>query len=920
MVILKRALFGLSSLAFLYPALLQSQTVNSIVNLGSVAVGAASASTTVTAPLGSTFSLSYGTEFVLTPAVCASTCSVSVTFNPAYPGVRRGAVLATTGGAPSSLTPLVGIGTAPQLSLSPGLITTVASATNGLLATAKFFGVAARDSNQIYVADSNNHEVFLTDRRTGQVTLVAGNSTAGFSGDGGAATSAQLNQPSGLAIDSAGDLLIADTNNHRIRKVSIATGVISTVAGNGSAGFSGDNGAAVSASLNSPGAIAVDFSGNILISDTNNNRIRQVTLSSGVITTIAGNGASGFSGDGGAAVSAQLSFPIGIAVDASSNIYVADVLNNAVRKISAGVITTFAGQGGVPGFSGDGGVATSALLNFPYGVAVDGAGDLYICDGRNNVIRKVSGDASHTISTIAGSSTIGYLGDGGSALAARLYSPSYLAADNLGNLLFIDSGNNAIRSVTATAAPVTFTSASPNPTLVVSNTGNATLTINAPTFSSNFSGTGCPSTLLSGQSCTEVVTFSPTVNGPTTGTISVTSNSLNASSAASSIYLSQSNGLYFVPVTPCRVVDTRNAGTFQAGVLNGHTTRTLAIRNSTNCPGTIPTADDVRAYALNVTVVPRKILDFLTVAPSITGTPTFSTLNSRDGRTKANAAIVPANLSTNDRSIDVFSTDDVDVILDVFGYYVPTAALAYYPLPPCRIADTRSGNGGILNAAETRNFPIASVCSVPTTAQAFALNFTALPPGSTPNTGASAPLPFLTAWPAGQTQPVVSTLNATTGAVTANAAIIPSGSSGNISVYVQSATHLIIDVSGYYAPAGVGGLALYNTTPCRAYDSRVSSPGAPINGAFSTDVRTPCNLPAVAQSIVLNATVVPPSSLLYLTLWAHGSAQPLQSTLNAFDAAVTSNLAVVPTVDGLVSSFGPAPTDIIYDVFGYFAP
>jgi hypothetical protein len=205
---------------------------------------------------------------------------------------------------------------------------------------------------------------------------------------------------------------------------------------------------------------------------------------------------------------------------------------------------------------------------------------------------------------------------------------------------------------------------------------------------------------------------------------------------------------------------------------------------------------------------------------------------------------------------------------------------------------------------------------LPNSAQAYALNFTAVPKSSR--------LAYLTVWPTGQAQPIVSTLNATTGAVTANAAIVPVGSNGQVSVYSTDPIDLIIDVSGYYAPPASSGLALYNITPCRAYDSRGSNlQGAPLNGASFRDATGgACSgrIPGTAQNIVMNATVVPAASLSYLTLWAHGAAQPLQSTLNAYDSAVTSNMAVVPTIDGNVAYFVTAPTGLIYDVFGYFAP
>ena len=229
------------------------------------------------------------------------------------------------------------------------------------------------------------------------MTLVAGNGTPGCSGDNGPATSAQLDYPSGVAVDSAGNLYIADTYNHRIRKVS--NGVITTVAGNGTAGFSGDNGPATSAQLNYPAGVAVDSAGNLYIADTYNQPHPQ-GLERGDHHR-GGKRDVGFSGDNGPATSAELNYPDGVAVDSAGNLYIADTCNNRIRKVSNGVITTVAGNG-TPGFSGDNGPATSAQLNYPDGVAVDSAGNLYIADTGNNRIRKVS---NGVITTVAGNGT-----------------------------------------------------------------------------------------------------------------------------------------------------------------------------------------------------------------------------------------------------------------------------------------------------------------------------------------------------------------------------------------------------------------------------------------------------------------------------------------------------------------------------------
>ncbi len=298
-------------------------------------------------------------------------------------------------------------------------------------------GVAVDLAGNLYIADSSNNRIRKVS--SGTITTVAGNGTQGFSGDGGPATSASLYYPTGVVVDSAGNLYIADSSNNRIRKVS--SGTITTVAGNGTQGFSGDGGPATSASLYYPDGVAVDLAGNLYIADSSNNRIRKV--SSGTITTVAGNGTQGFSGDGGPATSASLYYPDGVSVDSAGNLYIADTRNCRIRKVSGGTITTFAGNENW-GFSGDGGPAASAWLYDPHGVAVDSAGNLYIADTSNNRIRKVSGG---TITTVAGNGAYRFSGDGGAATSASLNLPYGVAVDSAGNLYIADFGNNRIRQV-----------------------------------------------------------------------------------------------------------------------------------------------------------------------------------------------------------------------------------------------------------------------------------------------------------------------------------------------------------------------------------------------------------------------------------------------------------------------------------------
>ncbi|MHB8514405.1 MAG: NHL repeat-containing protein [Dehalococcoidia bacterium] len=284
----------------------------------------------------------------------------------------------------------------------------------------------------------------------GTIATFAGNGTAAFSGDGGPATSASLYLPSGVAVDSAGNLYIADQYNCRVRKV--AGGIISTVAGNGACAYGGDGGPATSASLNQPYGVAVDSAGNLYIADTINCRVRKVAA--GIISTVAGNGAvksdghctSG--GDGGPATSASLDEPTGIAVDSAGDLYIGDSCH--VRKVAGGIISTIAGVGtGLPngcGYSGDGGPATSAWLFGPEGVAVDSAGDLYIADSGNCRVRKVAGGV---ISTVAGKGACKYgdYGDGGPATSTSLRFPSSVAVDSAGNLYIADNLNCLVRKV-----------------------------------------------------------------------------------------------------------------------------------------------------------------------------------------------------------------------------------------------------------------------------------------------------------------------------------------------------------------------------------------------------------------------------------------------------------------------------------------
>jgi trimeric autotransporter adhesin len=312
-------------------------------------------------------------------------------------------------------------------------------------------GVAVDASGNIFIADPSANTIRKVDASHGIIQTVAGtflgfnvSDPTPYSGDGGAATDAHLNAPFTCTVDASGELLISDVANNVLRKV--VQGVISTIAGSQQTGYYGDGGPAIDAALFVPSGIAVDGAGNIFFSDSQNNVVRMISTSTGIISTVAGLGPNdaGFSGDNGQARTARLDHPQGLAIDANGKLYIADSGNNRIRMISNGVITTVAGTGG-EGYSGDGGGAVNGTFLSIKAIAVDAEGNLYIADAGNNAIRKVN--LSGELSTIAGTGTRGYSGDGGPATSAQLSNPWGVAVDKDGNVYIADSDNFVIRVV-----------------------------------------------------------------------------------------------------------------------------------------------------------------------------------------------------------------------------------------------------------------------------------------------------------------------------------------------------------------------------------------------------------------------------------------------------------------------------------------
>lgn len=358
----------------------------------------------------------------------------------------------------------------------------------------------------LYIADRDNHRIRRVDPLTRTITTLAGNGKQGFAGDGGPAEQASLAFPSSLALDSAGNLFIADTQNNRIRRVDAVSSIITTVAGNGIANFEGDGGPATQAGLDGPQGVAVDRQGNIYIADTGRfdmagtNRVRRVDAQ-GVITTVAGSGAFGSEGDGGPATNASLTLPRGVASSLSGDFFIADTDNNRVRRVDTqGVITTVAGTG-LLGYTGDGVAAVTSALGSPISLVVDAAGNLFIADRDNNRVRRV--DTQGVITTVAGNGRPGSQGDLGPAAAASLNSPYGVALDEAGNLFIADSANNRVRMVLAA------TSHSDSPRILEALYKNNRLTISGSGF--GFAGAAVSingrdiTTRVTGQSGVEIV-------------------------------------------------------------------------------------------------------------------------------------------------------------------------------------------------------------------------------------------------------------------------------------------------------------------------------------------------------------------------------------------------------------------------------
>jgi large repetitive protein len=484
-------------------------------------------------------------------------CSVNVVFEPKHPGQRMGAVvISSTNSIVIGTALLSGLAIGPLPVLAPGRIDTVAGdadwiyQSDGRPATGSPIflpkGVVTDATGNLYISDSENNRIRRVDAVTGLISTIGGTGSPGYQGDGVPATLTEVDTPAGLLLDGAGNLYIADSGNHIVRRIDAFTGIITTVAGTpGVQGLAGDGGLATDARLSFPENLAFDAAGDLLIADTGNNVVREVDAVTGLIRTIAGTGTAGFNGDNQLATTAQLSRPWSIAVSLDGSIYIADLANNLVRRVSPlGIITTAAGSA-TRGFSGDGGLATAATLSQPAALAFDPAGDLYIADSDNNRIREVNATTG-LIETICGTTNEAFQGDGAPANFATLYGPYALFLDSSGNLFVADMFHNRIRRINALATILQYATikvgkvSGPQP-VAIANEGNADLLLTPPTLlnaATDIASTTCAAAadIPSAAGCIVGAEFAPTVTGdPVLGSITVNS---TASSTAPVIDLS----------------------------------------------------------------------------------------------------------------------------------------------------------------------------------------------------------------------------------------------------------------------------------------------------------------------------------------------------------------------------------------------
>ncbi len=783
------------------------------------------------------------------------------------------------------------------------------------------YDVVSDAQGNLYVADYLNCVVRKI-TPTGTISTVAGNGMCGNSGIGGPATAASISNPAGLAVDGNGNLYIADRNNCRVLVVP-PNGTIGVKAGNGVCGYSGDGGPAVNASLTQVEGLAVDSAGDLFIADANNCVVREVNTV-GDIYTVAGDGVCGFGGDGGPADSASLLGPEGVTFNAATEtLYVADTGNCVVRAVHNGLISTVAGVPGQCGYGGDGGPATGAQLNEPFGLAIDSAGNLLVADTLNCAIRSIS--PAGTITTSAGTpGTCGFAGDNGPPTQAVMNEPFGVGVNAAGDIFVADTLNNRVREY-GLAPPIPLvTSVSPASGGV---SGGSQVTIRGlnllGTTAVDFGGT--PAAAINVVSDVEIVATVPA--GPSGGgRVDVTVKTPAGTSPTGPYdgYLYVSAGPYH-PLTPTRIADTRpgsglaNQGeTLQAGG---------SVDVQVASAGGVPATGAV-AVVVNLTVTDTTSTGYVTAYPTGVARPLASAVNFTAGLTVAN--LVEVALGENGRITVYNSAGSTNVIVDVEGWVgagLPGSGL-FEPLPPARIADTRPGSGEpdagkTLGPRQAINVQVAGAGGVPASGVAsVVLNVTAT--GTTSGsfltvwpTGSNQPLASNLNWSATSTVPNRVIVQLGFGGM-----ISIYNNAGNADV--------IVDVGGWFTNGSnsqATGRQFLPASPVRVEDTRSGSgePGAGSalgpGGTLPVQVSGVDGVPASGvAAVVLNVTVTSTTSNGYLTAFPDGEARPVASDLNWTAGNTVANCVVVKLGTGgrvdLYNSSGS--TDVIVDVVGWY--
>ncbi|MCU1397365.1 MAG: repeat containing protein [Acidimicrobiales bacterium] len=754
---------------------------------------------------------------------------------------------------------------APHVTTTSGGDNAVKYAGNGAAATAALLGapsdVITLSNGDIVFSDRQANVLRRISAANGTISILAGTGHAGFSGDGGPATAAQLSSPGGLAVDGNDSIYAADVQNARVRKID-ANGIISTIVGTGSFSHSGDGGPATAASLQWMSGIVMTSTGDLLVVE-NGTRVRKIDNTTGIITTIAGTGINGAAGDNGPAASASFSYAIAVAVDAADDIYVLDVNARNVRRIDAvsGVITTIAGTGGY-GSAGDGGPALAATFTHPVDLVVDGAGNIFIADDTGQTVRRIDA-ATKKISTLAGTGVGGFGGDNGPGPAARVLYPSGVNVDRFGNVLLADSGNQRIRKIDTVAVPFV----PPTPPVPV-----ALPPVTVP-----------PATVPPADP--------PPVTVPAT------------------IPVVDPVVPHFQPVQPERLLDTRSGIGAPAQPVGAGSTLVLQVTGA----GSTKVPADANAVVLNITATDATADGFVTAWPCGQPQPATSSLNVTAGLTGPNLTITKVG---DNGTICLFSQRSLDLIADLDGWF--PAGSAYTPVQPERLLDTRDGTrapaqpliGGDMLVLHVTG---AGTTNVPADATAAVLNITA--------TNASA-AGYVTVWPCGQPRPTASNINIAAGRTVPNLTITKLGEGGTICLFSQHTLDLVADIDGWFPAAtdfvSVQPERLLDTRSSTVSPAHTVAAGSTIvlqvTGAGAT------NVPSTANAAVLNITATNAQASGFVTVWPCGQPQPTASNLNVAAGQTVPNLTITKLGDnGTICLFSQQALDLVADVSGWFA-